>query len=214
VTGALHSAAKDLHTSSSTGFIVHKSKLSAELQGTIKVQGKAVTYLPPDEPFTLLGVKFTALMDWGHQFRDALGKARHKAKKITQSHTAQWHKLYMIKNVLRPAITYPFVVAPYTGAQLDALDRVQTRAIKSAYMQRCSVGNALAREALRLGGMGATSLAVDYAKISAQTFTKALRSHAMIGPVSQATTKHQVTWMHGCTSTQHPLVARQANDLI
>ena len=209
VTGALHSVARDLRRPNSNGSLVHKAKLRAILHDRILVQGRPVTYLDPDAPFTLLGVQFTALLDWGHQFRAALRTAREKAKRVTSTR-AQWHKLYMVRHVLRPAVTYPMVVAPYTPQQVEALDKVLTKAVKISYQQRACTGSALAREDLRRGGLGATSIAVDYCRITGRTLMEALRSKAVLGAVARATAARQTQWAHGCTCAQQPEAARVA----
>jgi hypothetical protein len=161
--------------------------LASRLEGKIMVQGAPVKFIPPTEPFTLLGVMITMTLDWGPQYLNALKVARHLAEKLSTSFASTAQKVRLLNSIFRPKLAYPFCIAPYTTKQVDELDKVLTTAFKVSYDQGKGYPSALARTPLLEGGLEATSLHSTYAKVCAQTLTRALRRTGSLGVITRAT---------------------------
>jgi ribonuclease HI len=209
VTGALHSMA------ASAGKYGAKDPwddtvLMRQLLGRIQVQGQAVDYQSPKQPFKLLGVQITMNLDWRPQFEDTAKTIREKVQRIAQSWAAPAQKVRLIESCLRPAITYALPVAPYTATQIHSLDRLLLSGVKKAWGQRHSMPSALAHEDRERFGLGCHSLMVEYAHISTQTLVRALRHQGTMGVVSRAVLEQQRRWVANCMETDMPRLVKYA----
>jgi hypothetical protein len=151
VTGALHSRQPNARA------VAHSSaydcvELTSRLKGKIMVQGAPVKFIPPTEPFTLLGVMITVTLDWNPQYLNALKIARHLAEKLSMSFASTTQKVRLLNSIFRPKLAYPFCIAPYTTKQVDELDKILTTAFKVSYDQGKGYPSALARAPLLEGG--------------------------------------------------------------
>ena len=78
------------------------------LKDKVVIQGHTITYLDPDEPFDLLGLKLTMTLDWHPQYEAALRKIKEKAHRISSSWPRARQKERLIQSVVRPIAIYPF----------------------------------------------------------------------------------------------------------
>ena len=113
-------------------------------------------------------------LDWRPQYTEMMTKARETLHRIVYGWASPTQKVHMINTLVKPQITYPFGIAPYTTAQLKAIDSMLDTAVKKALGQKRSMATALVREDIDAFGLGRPSLMVDYAQANARALTEAL----------------------------------------
>jgi len=152
---------------------------------TITIDGQPITIHPPAAPFKLLGVWFTMHLNWKHQLQETLRTTRDKVYNLTNSLASPTQKMLVLNTCIRPAITYAFPVMPYTPEDIETLDKILTQAAKKIYRLQRGTSNAFARDDVSNGGLGATSLAVEYHTRAVQSLTRALNDESKLGTLTQ-----------------------------
>jgi hypothetical protein len=202
-----------MHSNPHTGFIAHRravdhTVLEKRLRGTVHVQGSAVKFVQPDEPFKYLGVETTLTLDWKHQFSSLLTKLKAKAGRLRQSRLPAGTKMRIIQTVLKPQVSYSFSVAPYTAAQLKAFDSQLASVAKHAYGQRHAMPTAMVMADVNKSGLGLTSLLVDYNTICIKNLVEAVNDPTAYGAISRDLLRLQARQTACLTAQQLHGVAR------
>jgi hypothetical protein len=83
-----------------------------------------VVYQPSGAPFLYLGVTLTLALDWKHNFNKVTAKAREQARALYCSLATGGQIVKMAETVVRPCITSPFSVAPFSPMHVRLLDSV------------------------------------------------------------------------------------------
>ena len=195
VTAALHGQAKrPLH-----GDAFKPERITAVLGGSraLSIGGKPIPVLQPDEPYKYLGVWCCPAMDWQTQLRGALKDVGELGKKLATSLASERQKLEALQRSIKPRVAYALSVAPYTMADIAALDKALASVARSCLrLPRSYPTSAILRDRQE-GGWGVHSFAVDYAQISATMLTRALEDKSRLGLVSKALLDLQRSLMGG-----------------
>jgi len=158
--------------------------LRRQLEGTIKLGGEAIPFLPPDEPYRYLGVWLTMTLDFKHQLAASLKVAKDRGDALVASMASQRQCLHVINTCIKPALAYCFGLAPYTAADINSIDAVISRIAKAC----CRLPNYTPTAAVLLdkkhGGLGVTSMWVDYVQQNAACLTRSLNDTEMLGAVT------------------------------
>ena len=152
-------------------------------------------------------------LDWRHQHRKILDKVRERLEHLRASFTTPAQKVRIVEMAIKPAITYASCVAPYTKADIRALDSAITYAIKRAYGLPSSAPTSMVHEDVDAFGMGCESLAAAYAHRDAVALTESLRDKGRIGTVTKAALDQQLQALGKLSKpyqhTKHCMRARQ-----
>ena len=173
----------------------------------IRIAGEPITITPPASPFKLLGVWFTMDLNWKYQLQETLKSARTKVYNLTRSLASTTQKLLVLKTCIRPAITYAFPVMPYTPEDINLLDTILTQAAKKIYRLSPGTSTAFAREDIHNGGLGITSLAVEYNTRAVQSLTRALNDETKLGDLTRGLLKTQLHALSRSDRTWFPKYA-------
>ena len=174
-----------------------QNAIRTQLEGKIIVQGHAITYHPPDDPFTYLGIDITMTLNWSPQLAKTLKKLRDKVKALkanTWASTGQ--KLRVINTKLKPMLKYTFSLAPYNKSGLKALDSSITTAVKAAYKIQQHCPNAMVRASFSQFGMNQPSLEIEYNLIAIQTLREALDDSGRLGVITRSLFEAQLQANH------------------
>ena len=175
--------------------------LKGQLQDTITMQGKRITYHPLLKPFRHLGVLFTMDLNFKPQWQAARAKLSQQVEALAHSYASTHQKRRIIETCMRPALTYAFSVAPYSKAELRSLDALLTKATKKAFGISATTSTALAHEDTSKGGLGCHSLEVEYNLVCHQRLVRALNDTGVVGAFTKASLAHQTAMMDALTST-------------
>ena len=152
----------------------------AKLTG-ITLCGSPVPFLDPDSPYAYLGLLVTCTLNWAHQLAAALATLKRKGPILARSRASPEQRLTIIQLCLKTAVAYSLLAAPYSGADIDRLDRaVATIARKSAGLPTGMATAAMLRDREQ-AGLGVGSLAVEYAQVTARELTRALNDTGRLG---------------------------------
>lgn len=159
--------------------------LKRQLEGTIRIGGHAIPFLAPDKAYRYLGVWITLTLDWGPQLRASLQKTRDKGQALIGSMASQRQKLHSIQMCIKTAITYCFCLAPYTAADIDALDKEVVSIAKAC----CNLPKGTPTAAVLLGkdsaGLGVLSLWEDYVQVNGAALSRSISDDGRLGIVTR-----------------------------
>jgi exonuclease III/ribonuclease HI len=185
----------------------HGPTIARILKGAITIQGKTIRHLQPYDKQKCLGVTFTMGLDWRPQYTEMMTKARETLHRIVYGWASPTQKVHMINTLVKPQITYPSGIAPYTTAQLKAIDSMLDTAVKKALGQKRSMATALVREDIDAFGLGRPSLMVDYAQANARALTEALNQTGSMATITAALLQAQLDDMGHAQTTDLPQLA-------
>jgi hypothetical protein len=114
----------------------------------------------------------------------------------------------VINTCIKPKLRYGFYVAPYAKNQLQKFDAMLSRAYKQAYGLRPYASTAMAMEDVNKGGLGSTSVTVEYTVTQVDRLTKTLNDEGLLGQLTRASLQATQGWMDKCTAAQHPTMMR------
>jgi hypothetical protein len=163
-TGILHGAARAAKNAAGG---LSAQQLADRLEqrignGRISIQGQAVPFLPPDEPYTYLDIMLTMTLNWRAQLQAALTKARSKCEQINSCLASPRQKLAMLETVVRPGLAYALHLAPYTPADIHTLDKLLARTAKRAFGLPVGTPTAAILLPTTNMGLGLSTLMADY----------------------------------------------------
>ena len=161
-------------------------RIRNQLEGKILLGGKAVPYLPPDEPYKYLGVWLTLTLNWTYQHNKTMKDIKIKGEAVLASMASTKQKLKMISQVIKPGVTYDFPLAFYNPRDISKMDnKIASLARKACWLPSSSptIGILAAQEQ---GGLGVTSLWIDYVQLSTSMIIKALNDEGRLGTVTRA----------------------------
>jgi ribonuclease HI len=159
-------------------------KRAQNLYATFTIDGVPIQVHPPKEPFKLLGVWLTLTLNWKKQLEETLTTTRQKIQSLLSSKAAPHYKRWIIKTNIRPALRYAFSLMPYTAHDINRLDSIITTAYKKIFGLPTSTSTALVMEDINKGGLGCTSLAVDYHQTAVQSITRAMNDTTRFGKLT------------------------------
>ncbi|NBK25215.1 MAG: reverse transcriptase family protein, partial [Spirochaetia bacterium] len=133
----------------------------AQLKGKILVQGTPACFLPPDEPFTYLGVQLTMTLNWRPQHAAMTSKLQERLQCIRASYATPRQVMRLIQQAIVPSIAYGFAVTPCTPQDIEIWDSMITALVKHTYGLMCCTPTAMVRADVDSFGLGATSLEVE-----------------------------------------------------
>ena len=192
-----------LYGSAGKGLVKSPTDAAFRLNGKLQVQGAPVSYLPPTKPFSYLGVLFTMVLDWRPQKCAMTKTLKEKLTHLRASYATPRQAMHMLKTVIKPSVAYSFPVVPCSPDELDTWDRMIASAARQAYGLMRSSPTAMVREDVALGGMGCTSLAVEYATRNIQSLVRSLWDEGgRMGAVTSALLDQQLDLLSWVAKTQ------------
>jgi ribonuclease HI len=201
LTGARHG------TDSKDPFNVDKLQRSLV---NVKVQQAPATFHDPRKPFRYLGVQFTMNLDWSAQYQLTRDTIRDMCNNMKHSYARTSQKMRTLNTCIRTKIRYAFCVAPYSKAQLKALDSLLCRAAKEAYGLLNSTATAVAHEDVNKGGLGCPSLLAEYNTVQLQRLTEALNDPGPVGELSRARLHTDGSCLDKITAIHRPALAHHS----
>jgi exonuclease III len=152
----------------------------------LKMGDEPIPYFPPDKTYKYLGVHTCPAMLWHKQLEETLKHISDMGNKLARSLASPRQCLQILKMVIKPAVSYAFCVAPYTTSEIHQLDRAISRVARSC----CRLPRSFPTAAILLdqeaGGMGLTSLTVDYGQVSTACLVRAVDDSDRLGLVTSA----------------------------
>lgn len=176
----------------------------------VKVQRAAASFHDPRTPFRYLGVQFTINLDWSAQYQLTRDTIREMCQNMKHSYATTSQKMRTLNSCIRTKIRYAFCVAPYTKAQLKALDSPLCKAAKEAYGLPNSTATAVAHEDINKGGLGCPSLLVEYNTVQLQRLTEALNDPGPLGELSRTRLQTDGSCLDKLTATARPALAHHS----
>jgi ribonuclease HI len=173
----------------------------------VKVQRAPASFHDPRKPFRYLGVQFTINLDWSKQYQLTRDTIREMCRNMKHSYATTSQKMRTLSSCIRTKIRYAFCVAPYTKAQLKALDGPLCRAAKEAYGLPCSTATAVAHEDVNKGGLGCPSLLVEYNTVQIQRLTESLNDPGPLGELSRTRLQTDGSCLDKLTAAARPALA-------
>jgi ribonuclease HI len=174
----------------------------------VELGGQQPDVHPPDKPFRYLGVMMTMTLSWTPQYQAAYATVKDSLRQLNASCLTTRQKVRVINTVIKPKLQYGFYAAPYTPAQLAAMDSLLTRAIKNAYWLKPYVSTAMAHEDVSKGGLGCASVTATYAQVQVKRLTLALNDDGIHGQLARASMKAAKGCMDKFTADMHPAMLR------
>ena len=170
---------------------------SAPLKSVVELQGRMVTYVPPTQPFKLLGVHMTMTLNWDHARRTMADTLAEKLKHLGASLLTPSQKLRVLETNVRPALAYHMAVTPCAPFFLDKLDRMMGRFVKKTLGLAQSIPTAMLREEYTEFGIGCPSLTAEYASAAAKGLVDALQDPTLRGRATRALLTDQMACLAG-----------------
>ena len=193
ITGILHGS----HPKDPTN---HKA-LTKLLHNTILINDTWATYLPPNEPYKYLGVPVSLTLNWRPLMKQALALIHSKGHQILTTAKPKGATplqcLRLITTCIKPAITYPMTVAPYSYSDIGILDKALWTLAKKCCDLHPSFPTASVCLPLGQAGLGIPSLMVDYAQITAAHLTRSLNDTGKLGRLTTALLHKEATMLQG-----------------
>ena len=168
------------------------TQIAAQLTNQIMIQNKYASFLPPNKPFTYLGVEMTMTLDWRPQHTKTRKAALDKVNHLTTSNITRQQKAHILKTCIRSAINYTFSCTPYTQQDLHILDKIITKAARHIYNLPDCFPTATIFQDVDKGGLGFPSLTSEYAATNTNTLISALHTHGRIGTITKAILNQQL----------------------
>ena len=150
----------------------------------VSIEDNPIPFLAPDKPYCYLGVEITACMDWRLQVQKMKDITFEKGAKVLASLLSHKQILQYIQTSIRPAIVYSFALGIYSAYDIHSLDSILIRIAKKALGLPLSTPSAMILKDRNKGGVGLTSLMVDYVQANTAYLSKALNDK---GPLGQST---------------------------
>ena len=147
----------------------------------VSKEGNPIPFLAPDKPYCYLGVEITACMDWRLQVQKMKDITFEKGAKVLASLLSHKQILPYIQTSIRPAIVYSFALGIYSAYDIQSLNSILIRIAKNVPL---STPSAMILKVRNKGGVGLTSLMVDYVQANTAYLSKALNDK---GPLGQST---------------------------
>ena len=164
----------------------------------------------PRKPFRYLGLQFTMHLDWSAQYQLTRDTIRDMCHIMKHSYATTSQKMRTLNTCIRTKIRYAFCVAPYTKAQLKALDSPLCRAAKEAYGLPNSTATAVAHEDVSKGGLGCPSLLAEYNTVQIQRLTEALNDPGPVGELSRTRLQTDGSCLDKLTAMARPALTHHS----
>eukprot|EP00882_Tetradesmus_deserticola_P000535 GHRQ01000587.1.p1 GENE.GHRQ01000587.1~~GHRQ01000587.1.p1 ORF type:complete len:2327 (+),score=302.27 GHRQ01000587.1:5202-12182(+) len=182
--------------------------IAQRLHNTISIQGKKITYQSPKQPFRHLGVLLTMDLNYKPQLKATLEEVASMTRDLGKSLASAQQKQRIVEQSIRPSISYAFMAAPYTLAEIKCLDSLLTRAVKQAQRLPNGMSTAATHLSSHKGGLNCHSLEVEYNKTGVERLTRSLNNTGTLGVISNALYKHQCQGMDHLTAQELPYTLR------
>jgi hypothetical protein len=204
ITGILHgSHSKHMNPSDD-------AQLRRRLEGKLRVSGQPIPYLPPDEPYRYLGFHVTLTLNWSAQYRATKTHLVNLGQQLCSSMATPTQALQVIESKIRPAVTYPLSLAPFTLLEMEHLDTALAQiARKCCHLPR-SFPRYAAHASKSHGGLGVHSLVEDYVQITASSLAEAINDPGTLGLTTSALLTMQQQRLAGLPVDQLNLAAHQS----
>ena len=171
---------------------------------SLTINNKPIPFLHPNQAYKYLGMLANPGMDWSHQLEAVIQDVVKRGRRLASSMASPRQCWNVIKQSLRPKITYAFGIVPYTMQEIGRLDRT----LAGIARRCCRLPRSTPTTSILLtperAGMGMISLVVDYATIAAQTLTMAMNDQGRLGATTRALLSHQIKVMGGAPVDELP----------
>ena len=152
----------------------------------VKISGSQIPFLHPDQPYTYLGVDFTASLNWKHQVLKLATEIKCKGNKLLNSMISPKQKLQYIESNIRTYVQYALVIGCYTPMEIQKFDALLTRIAKKALDLPQSTPSALIMLERAKGGVGVESNMVNYVQVCTTNLVNAFNDEDVLGQAFRA----------------------------
>ena len=171
---------------------------------SVHVDGRPIPYYPPDKPYKYLGVWLCPGKNWEHQISETLANITTKGRQLAASMASPRQCLEIIMTCIKPVITYPFCISPYTMQDIHRFDRCLAGIVRKCLRLPRSFPTASILLSRTQGGLGLISLAVDYVADSGKYLVRATSDPGRLGHTSLALLKSQRESLGGAPVEEIP----------
>ena len=159
----------------------------------LRVCGVPIKCIPPDQPFRYLGPLFTLTMDWKPNMTMLLEMIANKGLAIACSPGTIQQKLEMERCCTVGTLAYHFAIAPFSLAQIRALDVARAKVVKRILKLPNSAPSDMLYLPQSRFGCGIVSLSPLYAQVCADTLVASLNDMGRLGIVARAVLQAQMS---------------------
>jgi ribonuclease HI len=99
-------------------------------EAQLVIEGQPVCKIGPNQPFRVLGVNFTAELDWSHEKSTASGKFKGTLMNVMKRAVTDVQLIEIVNVMQLSALSYGMVVVPYTEAELKKLNDILHHALR------------------------------------------------------------------------------------
>ena len=103
----------------------------------------------------------------------------------------------LIQHVVKPGASYCTMVAPFSGADVDLLDRALATTVRAAWRLPKSFPTRAILFPQNEGGAGLESLALEYTQVTVTTLVRSWNDPGRLGVVTRALSSRQMAQLGG-----------------
>ena len=174
------------HSSPSTSGAHSMVRVRRQLAG-MHICGEPMTnIIHPNKPFKYLGIHFTLSLNWGPQFKHARDTITTMVAQLKEAPAYPGTALEIERLSIPGTLRHTFCVAPYNQTQLDALDRIRARAVKSAFRLPTRFPQSGVYASRSNFGIGHLSTTVAYVPAVIKHLFEALNDGGRLGTLARA----------------------------
>ena len=163
----------------------HAPSLALRLAG-VRINGRAVEFSPPTEPFRFLGVTLTMDLNWAPHTADVLKKLKDKAAALQGSHLSAWRKGLVLQRAVKTAVEYGLALCPFGALETAKIDAVLAGIAKQTSGLPRYTANAWAHTPKAKGGLGLASVYASTAYAAGRSLTRAIADAGRRGAWARA----------------------------
>jgi ribonuclease HI/exonuclease III len=156
------------------------------LTSRLNVGGIPIPFLLPTEAYKYLGVWITLTLNWGTHMSETVQRMKEWGARLAASLTPLRQRKRIIMSKIRAAMAYPLPVAIYTTDDLARLDSCLCSITKQCLNLPRGLSNAAVMRDNGAGGLGVTSLLVDYVQQAGDALVRCLNDTEHLGCVGRA----------------------------
>jgi ribonuclease HI len=152
----------------------------------MRVGNKHLPILLPTDAYKYLGVWVTLTLNWGRQVVEAIEAAKTRGEAVSTSLASPKQRLQVIKSCIRSALAYPLPVALYTTEDIKRLDSCICGIVKKCLHLPRGLSNVAIHRDTAAGGLGVTSLQVDYCQLAGAALVRCMNDKGRLGRIGRA----------------------------
>ena len=166
--------------------------LQSQLGNTMFHAGTPIPFYPPDKPYKYLGVWISMTLDFRTHMHELLLTLQHKGARLVAANILPKQAMQILRNCVMKAASYSFSITPFSDQDIRILDTEFARITRAC----TRLGNQFSEAQIRCpstrGGLGLTSLRLEYISTSVKTLTRALNDPGDLGLLTRHVMQRQL----------------------